>query len=127
MTYRDILLQEIATSSDEVLAEAIDFIRFLKAKSVTNSRNDQESSAPVENPHSEQFDDPKAEFSAFLDDLKQLPLRRAELLRQEAKTSLNSLEHGKEMIWKNVFALCKKLALSRSFSTNHVLTGYESL
>ncbi|MGG6264409.1 hypothetical protein ACQ4M3_16920 [Leptolyngbya sp. AN03gr2] len=86
MTYRDILLQEIETASDEVLAEAIDFIRFLKTKSVNHSQQmDQESSDLVETVNSEQIDDPKARFSKFLADVKQLPLRRAEPLRQETK------------------------------------------
>jgi hypothetical protein len=85
MTYKDILLQEIETASDEVLAEAIDFIRFLKTKPVTHGNSDQESSDSRENANSEQADDPKAAFCSFLSDLKQLPLRRAEPLRPETK------------------------------------------
>ncbi|MBE9012082.1 hypothetical protein IQ250_17935 [Pseudanabaenaceae cyanobacterium LEGE 13415] len=85
MTYRDILLQEIETASDEVLAEAIDFIRLLKTKSVNHSPVDQEVSDSVETPNFEQRNDPKAAFSKFLAHVKQLPLRRAEPLRQEAK------------------------------------------
>lgn len=85
MTYREILLQEIETASDEVLAEAIDFIRFLKTKSVLNSTTDIEPSDSVENHSSEQFDDPKTAFSTFLADLKQLPLRRVEPIRQNTK------------------------------------------
>ncbi|BAU12541.1 unknown protein [Leptolyngbya sp. NIES-3755] len=85
MTYRDILLQEIETASDEVLAEAIDFIRFLKTKSVAQASPDQASSDPAENSNLEQVNDPKAAFSTFLADVKQLPLRRAAPLRQETK------------------------------------------
>lgn len=85
MTYRDILLQEIETASDEILAEAIDFIRFLKSKSVNHSGIDKELSDSIENPNSEQIDDPKAAFSKFLGDLKQISLRRAEPLRQDTK------------------------------------------
>jgi hypothetical protein len=85
MTYREILLQELENVSDEVLAEAIDFIRFLKTKSVFNPPTDIKPSDPVENPNSEQFDDPKTAFSTFLADLKQLPLRRIEPLRQDTK------------------------------------------
>lgn len=82
---RDILLQEIETASDEVLAEAIDFIRFLKIKSATNSRDDQELPEPVAETNSEQLNDPKTAFGSFLADLKQLPLQRAEPLRQDTK------------------------------------------
>lgn len=85
MTYRDILLQEIETASDEVLAEAIDFIRFLKTKSVTNPRNEQELPEPLVDTNSEQLNDPKTAFRSFLADLKQLPLQRAEPLRQDTK------------------------------------------
>ncbi|MBN8564926.1 MAG: hypothetical protein J0L70_30900 [Leptolyngbya sp. UWPOB_LEPTO1] len=83
MTYKEILLQEIETASDEVLAEAIDFIRFLKTKPATHMS--EQSSALVENFTSEQTDDPRAAFSTFLADLKQLPLQRAEPLQQETK------------------------------------------
>jgi hypothetical protein len=85
MTYKDILLQEIETASDEVLAEAIDFIRFLKTKPATHADSERKSSDPPKNATSEQIDDPKAAFRSFLSDLKQLPLRRAEPLRPETK------------------------------------------
>ncbi|GAP93683.1 hypothetical protein [Leptolyngbya sp. NIES-2104] len=85
MTYREILLQEVETASDEVLAEAIDFIRFLKSKSGANSPSDQESPESVAGVNSEQLNDPKTAFGSFLADLKQLPLQRAEPLRQDTK------------------------------------------
>ncbi|KAM3113434.1 hypothetical protein [Phormidesmis sp. 146-33] len=82
MTYKEILLQELETASDEVLAEAIDFIRFLKTKSVLHSATNTKS---AENPNAEPPDDPRATFSTFLADLKPLPLRRTKPLRQETQ------------------------------------------
>jgi hypothetical protein len=83
MTYKDILLQELETAPDELLVEAIDFIRFLKTKP-TLEASDPQQSDPEETANPALVNNPQLAFSEFLTDLKRLPLRRVEPIRQEA-------------------------------------------
>lgn len=73
MTIKEILLQEIESSSDSLLEQTLDFLRFLKTKQLAVKENTQTPEIALETASSNTLNQPEAALA----DSEQLPYRQA--------------------------------------------------